>query len=691
MVEKLAICDIFPSISAERFGVTKIFNTLSRYSRRSPVFLILLLFGLSGCEKLEQKYIRQDKLFHIAQIEDSRADDTLLFSSAILGDSDPEIRARAALAMGRIGSDFYMRPLGLHLADTIPSTARTKCFAAGLFGDSMLFENVHAIAQNDSSARAAAVEALGRDASKQQAAEIAAFLSDIDSLVVYHALLALWRADQWSRAQEMASLGLSADNRLVQYGALYALSRGGRIEGRRLFLDFVSDADPDYRMLAYRGLGRIADSAAVKTVSGGLNDDDMRVVEAAMRALGQLGNLGTAYIAERLPALTDEKAVTLGIETIGANHDFPKAGSVVEQAFRSDRRENVAAAAIKSLLQIEGVDALGLIDEIVKKPTTYQRMKLAEGLAAIDPKAAEARLTPLFNDTAAMVRAAALQSLCDVDSTRAIRYLERALNDSDFVVIATAVEIAAKRKADTLIPAIEAIYMAKRSVLPGDVKRDIINACGEFGSDSGHDSLQIAVLEEGCNDEWFIIRKEASAALWDTFGIDRRNSVGMARTKIEKHNYRDLFEKYDVNPRAKIETARGSFTIELLYRAAPKTVDNFIALAGKHFYDGLIFHRVVPNFVVQGGCPRGDGWGGPGYTIRSEFNQEHYSTGAVGMATSGKDTGGSQFFITLSPQPHLDARYTLFGRVIDGMDIVQQIVRGDTIRSITVDTGEGKK
>ncbi len=672
-------------------GVATIFRTLPRHIRPTAAVLLFLILGLSACEKLEQKYIRQDKLFRIAQIEDSRADDTLLFSPDVLGDSDPEIRAKAALAIGRIGNDIYVNPLALHLADTVPSVARTKCFAAGLFGDSILFDGVLAIAQNDSAARAAAVEALGRDASGTQAARIAAFLDDIDSQVVYQAMFAFWRADEWSQAPKMTAIGLSSGNRLVQYGALYALSRGGRPEGRELFHDFVSDADPDYRMLAYRGLGRIADSAAVKTISSGLNDDDMRIVEAAMRALGQFGSLGTAYIAERLPGLTDEKAVTLGIETIGANHDFSKAAGVVGQTLRSDRRENVTAAAIKSLLQIEGVDALALIDEIVKRPTTYQRLKLAEGLASIDPKAAEARLTPLFNDTAPTVRAAALQSLCDVDSTKAMRLMEKALTDSDYVVIATAVEIAARRKATLLIPAIAAIYMEKRSFLPDDVKRSIIDACTEFGANTAHDSLLVAVLEEGCNDEWFIIRKEASEALWETFGIDRRNRVGLARSKIENHNYRELFEKYDINPRAKFETARGSFTVELLYRTAPKTVDNFIALAGKHFYDGLIFHRVVPNFVVQSGCPRGDGWGGPGYTIRSEFNRESYTTGAVGMATSGKDTGGSQFFITLSPQPHLDARYTLFGRVTDGMDVVQQIVRGDTIRSVIIDTRQRKK
>lgn len=95
------------------------------------------------------------------------------------------------------------------------------------------------------------------------------------------------------------------------------------------------------------------------------------------------------------------------------------------------------------------------------------------------------------------------------------------------------------------------------------------------------------------------------------------------------------------------------------------------------FYRGLQFHRVVSNFVVQGGDPRGDGWGGPGYSLRSEFSPLSYETGTVGIASAGKDTEGSQFFITHSPQPHLDGRYTVIGRVVEGMDVVDKLQVGD--------------
>ena len=129
--------------------------------------------------------------------------------------------------------------------------------------------------------------------------------------------------------------------------------------------------------------------------------------------------------------------------------------------------------------------------------------------------------------------------------------------------------------------------------------------------------------------------------------------------------------------------------MELDVLDAPLTVDNFIALARKGYFDGLTFHRVVPNFVIQGGDPRGDGDGGPGHSIRDELNQEPYLRGAVGMALAWRDTGGSQFFITHSPQPHLDARYTVFGRVVAGMDVVDRITQGDVMTRVRVwDGGE---
>ena len=129
------------------------------------------------------------------------------------------------------------------------------------------------------------------------------------------------------------------------------------------------------------------------------------------------------------------------------------------------------------------------------------------------------------------------------------------------------------------------------------------------------------------------------------------------------------------NPRAVIDTSLGTVTIELFEDRTPKTVGNFVKLAGDGFYDGLVFHRVIKDFMIQGGCPQGTGTGGPGYKFADEFHPElkHDAAGTLSMANAGPNTNGSQFFITLAPTPWLDQRHSVFGKVTGGMDVVEKI------------------
>tara|TARA_B100000586_G_scaffold122280_1_gene88253 strand:- start:10 stop:438 length:429 start_codon:yes stop_codon:yes gene_type:complete len=136
--------------------------------------------------------------------------------------------------------------------------------------------------------------------------------------------------------------------------------------------------------------------------------------------------------------------------------------------------------------------------------------------------------------------------------------------------------------------------------------------------------------------------------------------------------------------KAIMRTEKGDICIEFFDEDAPNTVKNFKDLIQDGFYDGLNFHRVIPNFVIQGGCPNGTGTGGPGYHIPCEINTQKHLTGSLSMAHAGKDTGGSQFFICHSPQPHLDGVHTVFGKTAD-MDVVNSIEPGDAIISVGVD------
>lgn len=156
--------------------------------------------------------------------------------------------------------------------------------------------------------------------------------------------------------------------------------------------------------------------------------------------------------------------------------------------------------------------------------------------------------------------------------------------------------------------------------------------------------------------------------------------------KAEKEVKKEKKAECIIDPKKKplvlIKTPRGEMLIELFEDDAPNTVANFISLIEKGFYDGLVFHRVIPNFVIQGGCPKGIGTGGPGYRIKCEINKNKHLRGSLSMAHAGRDTGGSQFFICRAPQPHLDGRHTVFGRVIKGVGVVDKIKQGDKMEIV---------
>ena len=142
--------------------------------------------------------------------------------------------------------------------------------------------------------------------------------------------------------------------------------------------------------------------------------------------------------------------------------------------------------------------------------------------------------------------------------------------------------------------------------------------------------------------------------------------------------------------KATMETSRGPIVLELYPQYAPKTVNNFVFLANQGFYDGVTFHRVIDGFMIQGGDPSGTGRGGPGYRFEDEVrdNPLRHETGVISMANAGPNTNGSQFFITHGPQPHLDGRHTVFGKVVSGMDVVNKIRQGDKITRIVIEEKE---
>jgi cyclophilin family peptidyl-prolyl cis-trans isomerase len=220
-----------------------------------------------------------------------------------------------------------------------------------------------------------------------------------------------------------------------------------------------------------------------------------------------------------------------------------------------------------------------------------------------------------------------------------------------------------------------------------ELRKAALSSLSEYGAADALDTARAALADK----DW-AVRRRAAALLGSLDpSVDAIHTIRPAPgAPIAPYDSADLINP-QYSPHAFIETSRGTVEIELTVLDAPQTAQNFIRLARKGFFDGLQIHRVVPHFVVQDGDSRGDGSGGPGYTIRDELNDRPYLRGTVGMALSDPDTGGSQFFITLSPQPHLDAKYTVFGRVVNGMEFVDRIQPLDVIQHVRIWDGKELK
>jgi len=254
------------------------------------------------------------------------------------------------------------------------------------------------------------------------------------------------------------------------------------------------------------------------------------------------------------------------------------------------------------------------------------------------------------------------------------------LEGADVIIRATAAEVLGQTPSEANTRDLaEALPRALRDKDLNDAALAILDALAKQKSAAANDAIKTALDSSD-----HLIRRRAVSLLKANGVGDFSNRIGTVKTRNTEADYRRAIARIGKHVAATVVTSKGSFTIEFLPEDAPLTVDNFIKLARKGYFNGQTIPRVVPNFVIQAGDPRGDTNGGPGYQIRCEINELPYKRAAVGMALSGKDTGGSQWFVTHSPQPHLDGGYTVFGRVICGMDVVDRIARGDTIRRVVV-------
>jgi cyclophilin family peptidyl-prolyl cis-trans isomerase/HEAT repeat protein len=255
--------------------------------------------------------------------------------------------------------------------------------------------------------------------------------------------------------------------------------------------------------------------------------------------------------------------------------------------------------------------------------------------------------------------------------------LKRALERGDVGTTAMIGELVEKARWKDFAPSLIAVYPLLKRRDDVEAKQSVLNALEAVG-----DNQAVPLLQQALGDPDRGVALAAAAALKTITNVDHSAEVP-PNSRYEIPLAPDAELHAAVRSRATLATSRGRIEIQFL-DVAPMTAANFVKLARRHFYDGLTFHRIVPNFVAQGGDPRGDGFGGPGYLIRDEVSPLRHSRGTLGMATAGKDTAGSQFFINLAPNPHLDARYTVFAEVIKGMEVADRLEVGDKILSVKI-------
>lgn len=639
----------------------------------------------------------------ILQAEDARAYDASLFA-ATARRAEPLVRRMAALGMGRIGDPAALDLLLELLRDPDSTVTRDAAFALGLLRDAAALPALRDLVVNTAPD--------GQHDTHAEAMTAVLKLGGPEAAVVFAEVLGPWVARAASEAppfsvevglREAWRLGASAPTRLLveftvsplrraRLGAIYSLARLRPPAAADVLLQAIGDPDPEVREYAVRalnaafadsaGLDRVALASRVRRLAA---DDDARVRINALRTLGTFRDSSLApAVVDRL-ADGDLNVRVQALQTLAELGGARAAAALKDHIGR--RPFGIQRTALIGYARVAGDRALEPIQEWLASDNWMNRAAGAEALGHIARDSIVPWLTYLTQERDPRVAAVALTSLSAIAPDTATVWARQLIGHRDAVVRAVAAERlgAAANPAD--IGRLVAGYrLAQRDSIP-DAR---IAAMGALGRIAARGIAERLAVEDRflnafprCDD--YLVRRAAQ----DRFpeAARRWGPVIPLLTGRGLEDYREIARRYVAGVSSSrqtiiIDTDRGRITVDLFAGDAPLTVSAFLQLVDQRIFDGGIFHRVVPNFVIQGGDPRRDGWGGPAFAMRDEVNRNRFERGAMGMALSGPDTAGSQFFITHSPQPHLDGTYTVIGRVLLGMDVVDLITQGDRILTI---------
>jgi cyclophilin family peptidyl-prolyl cis-trans isomerase/HEAT repeat protein len=634
----------------------------------------------------------------LLRMEDGRVLDARLVQR-LLEDQTAEVRGRAALAAGRV-RDRDATPLLLQaLQDTDALVRARAAFALGLLADSSVavVDALAAVALEGEAAPALeAVAALGR-------LGMEAGRPAVDSLL--------------ARPRTPAA---------VRQEALLAAARLPRNAGTTALVQrWLGDADAETRWRAAYALMWNAGPAAVPALVAALQDPDERVRANAARALrapvaDSAGMRQPAFDAALAAAAGDPHPhVRINALRVLPSYQDPARTTPILVARLREEDANVAIAAALALAEAGDAAADGPLRVVAMDPARPDGLRTAALVAwmRVEPASALPAAVAWTDSARWILRYHAARSLGAAPWRDGGATLQRMTRDANPIVVAAALT-AIRAAADTLAPPRHTYIEALGAAHP------LVRAAAARGLARRPDPADLDVLLHAWDRARHDDQRQAAMGVLEALGSLRRAGVPVAPTFFlrfgahgpptdpELHRaiathvgtpptawgtpagpqprplefYVDVVERLVAPalagqelPAVAIATPHGNIVLELAAADAPLTVLNFLALVDAGYYAGTRWHRVVPNFVIQDGDPSGGGSGGPGYAIRDEINSLRYVRGMLGMALAGPDTGGSQFFITHSPQPHLDGGYTIFGRVFSGMDVVDHVVQEEPI------------
>ena len=591
----------------------------------------------------------------------------------LLGDPDIELRQIAAFALGLLGDASARDPLTAALGDSSPLVQGSAAEALGLIGDSGAADALSRLAVGivDSGAL---TEPPGDETDARRDTPAAAF-----RLAVY-ALVRLKAYDQLASAV----LDGSGLPRVRWWPVAYALQRIDDKRATTALVALTKDAHPYTRAFAVKGLGALKDRTVMSVLLPLLASPERAIVIESVRALGRIGDPAAVPALLRL-VQTPGTDAQIRLEAISALATVP-APEVAEQLLDWLSAPNAAirAAAIRSIAALDPRQFVVVLSGLDPDPEWRVRAALATSLGTLAPEVAVPRLTLMLDDPDVRVIPAVLESLVKLGAGNVVDVLLRHLKADDAIVRTAAASSLGELRPPGGEQALADAYRSGLRDSSYAARAAALAALTKYGVPAA-----VPVLRTALADKDWAVRVRAALLLKQldpASASDVERQIRPAPTMRPADGYQlTRLVSPPYSTQAYIDTDRGTIQIELAMIEAPLTVENFVTLARSGFFNGRTFHRVVPDFVIQSGDPRGDGEGGPGYTIRDEMNERLYLRGAVGMALDPwPDTGGSQFFVVHSPQPHLDAKYTLFGRVVSGMEIVDRIEQGDLIRRVRV-------